>query len=147
MVIKQSLVYPSRGITNGSSFPYMFLICLKRLSHIIRNQVDATYCKSIRADMYGLFQFLTYVLLMTFFLLQRPPPLSRLVVSCIALISFAKLLSKKLIDKKLGGIFPRMLTTSYEGTLFSIQVLAKLTISPLKWIVRIIWLSYEGNFF
>jgi hypothetical protein len=66
-------------------------------------------------------------------------------VSCIALISSAKLRRKKLIDKKL--VYYSTNVTNYEGTLFSMHVLAKLTVSPLKWIVRIIWLSYEGNFF
>jgi hypothetical protein len=55
--------------------------------------------------------------------------------------------SEKKINRQKTHVYYSTNVTNYEGTLFSMHVLAKLIVSPLKWIVRIIWLSYEGNFF
>lgn len=45
---------PSRGIRQGDSLsPYLFVICLEKVSHIIANQVEADYWKPMRAGKNG----------------------------------------------------------------------------------------------
>jgi len=52
---KTDTFYPSRGIRQEDPLsPYLFVICMDKLSHMIANQVEAGYWLPMRAGMYGL---------------------------------------------------------------------------------------------
>jgi len=110
---KTNTFYPSRGIRQGDPLcPYLFVICMDKLSHMIADQVEANYWLSMRAGRYG-------------------PQISHLLFGddlflfAEALILFVRLLFKRLIGIKPMCIFPKMLIPNFVRKFYNTQVLIK----------------------
>jgi len=51
---KTGIFYPSRGIGQGDNLsPYLFVIFMDRLTHMIDDQVEADYWVPMRVGRYG----------------------------------------------------------------------------------------------
>jgi len=123
---------PSRGIRQGGPLsPYLFVICMEILSHIIADQVKANYWKLIRAGKFG--PQISYLHFANDLLLFAEASIEQAHCVMHCLDQFCETSTKSLTFRRLKYFSPKMWTNSLEMTSCSIRISHKLIVLESTW--------------
>ena len=112
----------TRGIRQGDPLsPYLFVICMDRLSHIIADQVEAHYWKAMRAGMYE--PQISHLLVVDDLLLFAEASIEQAHCIMHCLDIFCQASGQKINSQKQKSISRRMSTNNSRRTFYTTQVI------------------------